>query len=164
MFCSLLSVRYKSWMLMGQLWAWRILRWQAQSARSWKGAQHFGAWEMKSLHEDMAATLLTVMLMITYICEGGETVFPRNNTTVYEDKMQPLWFYFRNEHVLTVCVIALLRKSTASDFLQKIREKRESECFPGGCSTEVLEVGELLEVDVSYVSSILLIILGQKLS
>ncbi|CAK6955811.1 hypothetical protein EPR50_G00041660 [Scomber scombrus] len=60
----------------------------------------------------MAATLLTVMLVITHICEG-----------------------------------ALLRKSTASDFLQKIRAKRTSECFPGGCSTEDSEARELMEVD-----------------
>lgn len=150
--CSLLTAQYKSWML-GQLWAWRFLRWQAQNARSWKGAQHFREWEMKSLQEDMAATLLTVMLMITYISEGGETSFHWNNTAIYQDKMQTLWFHFGNEHMLPFCVIALLRKSTASDFLQKIREKRASECFPGGCSTEVIEVGELLEVDVGYVSS-----------
>ncbi|KAI4826840.1 hypothetical protein KUCAC02_030271, partial [Chaenocephalus aceratus] len=49
----------------------------------------------------MAATLLTLMLMIPYICEG-----------------------------------ALLRKSTAMDFLQKTREKRDSECYPRGCSSE----------------------------
>eukprot|EP00064_Thunnus_orientalis_P005531 superscaffoldBa00000546_g5545 len=69
---------------------------------------------MESLHKDMAATLLTVMLVVTYICEG-----------------------------------ALLRKSTASDFLQKIRAKRVSECFPGGCSTEDSEAGELIEVDLT---------------
>ncbi|TDH14163.1 hypothetical protein EPR50_G00041660 [Perca flavescens] len=74
---------------------------------------------MKSLHEEMAATLLTMMLMIPYICQG-----------------------------------ALLRKSTATDFLQKIREKRESECFPGGCSSEVSEAGELMEAeDVGYEES-----------
>ncbi|KAG7238333.1 hypothetical protein INR49_031045 [Caranx melampygus] len=71
----------------------------------------------------MAATLLSVMLMSTYICEG-----------------------------------ALLRKSTASDFLQKIREKRAPECFPGGCSTEVSESAELLEVDMGYVSSLSLVL------
>ncbi|KAK1902292.1 Vesicle-associated membrane protein 3 [Dissostichus eleginoides] len=49
----------------------------------------------------MAATLLTLMLMIPYICDG-----------------------------------ALLRKSTAMDFLQKTREKRDSECYPRGCSSE----------------------------
>lgn len=52
-----------------------------------------------------------------------------------------------------VYAIALLRKSTATDFLQKIRDKRESECFPGGCSSEVSEAGELMEAeDVGYVS------------
>lgn len=50
---------------------------------------------------------------------------------------------------LLMCNVALLRKSTASDFLQKIRAKRVSECFPGGCSTEDSEAGELIEVDVS---------------
>lgn len=55
----------------------------------------------------------------------------------------------------SVYVIALLRKSTATNFLQKIREKRESECFPGGCSTEVDETGELMEAeDGGYVSSL----------
>ncbi|KAI9521053.1 hypothetical protein NQZ68_010755 [Dissostichus eleginoides] len=67
---------------------------------------------MKSLHEDMAATLLTLMLMIPYICEG-----------------------------------ALLRKSTAMDFLQKTREKRDSECYPRGCSSEASESGELMETE-----------------
>lgn len=52
-----------------------------------------------------------------------------------------------------VYVAALLRKSTATDFLQKVREKRASECFPGGCSTEVSEAGEQIEADVGYVSS-----------
>ncbi|KAM6947235.1 uncharacterized protein PEZ65_000919 isoform 2-T2 [Lycodopsis pacificus] len=74
---------------------------------------------MKSLHEDMAATLLTVMLTIPYICKGVQ-----------------------------------LRKSAATDFFQKIREKRESECFPGGCSREVSEAGELMQAhDVEYEES-----------
>ncbi|KAM8917596.1 uncharacterized protein AB9W97_002696 [Spinachia spinachia] len=81
---------------------------------------------MKSLHADMAATLLTVMLTVPYICEG-----------------------------------ALLRKSTATDFLQKNREKRESECFPGGCSREVNEVGELMEADdVEYGESSIMLFDG----
>ncbi|KAL6111688.1 uncharacterized protein ACO6RY_08615 [Pungitius sinensis] len=76
----------------------------------------------------MAATLLTVMLTIPYICEG-----------------------------------ALLRKSTAMDFLQKNREKRESECFPGGCSREVSEAGELMEADhVEYEESSILLFDGAK--
>ncbi|XP_078028470.1 uncharacterized protein LOC144464656 isoform X2 [Epinephelus lanceolatus] len=75
---------------------------------------------MKSLHDDMAATLLTVMLMIPYVCQG-----------------------------------ALLRKSTAMDFLQKIREKRESECFPGGCSTESGEEMEAEDVGYEESSSLL---------
>lgn len=48
-------------------------------------------------------------------------------------------------------VTALLRKSTASDFLQKTREKRASECFPGGCSTDISEVREVVDVEVGYV-------------
>ncbi|XP_076603354.1 uncharacterized protein LOC143330560 isoform X2 [Chaetodon auriga] len=68
--------------------------------------------------KDMAATLLAVMLMMAYICEG-----------------------------------ALLRKSTAMDFLQKVREKRASECFPGGCSRDVSEAGEMVEGDVGYEES-----------
>lgn len=58
-----------------------------------------------------------------------------------------------NIPVSPVYAIALLRKSTATDFLQKVREKRASECFPGGCSTEVSEAGEMIEVAVEYVSS-----------
>ncbi|KAI3370262.1 hypothetical protein L3Q82_025040 [Scortum barcoo] len=50
---------------------------------------------------------------------------------------------------------SLLRKATATDFLQ-IREKRSSECFPGGCSTEISEAGELVEADVGYVYKIIL--------
>lgn len=52
-----------------------------------------------------------------------------------------------NVSVSPVDVIALLRKSAATDFLQKVRDKRASECFPGGCSTEVNEAGELMEVN-----------------
>lgn len=62
-----------------------------------------------------------------------------------------------NPSVSTVHVIALLRKSTATDFLQKVREKRASECFPGGCSTEVSEAGELIETYVSSQSVVLCI-------
>ncbi|TKS71448.1 Vesicle-associated membrane protein 3 [Collichthys lucidus] len=68
----------------------------------------------------MAATLLTVMLMVPYICEG-----------------------------------ALLRKSSATDFLQKVREKRASECFTGGCSTEIGEAGEVLEANMGFVVDIM---------
>lgn len=46
-------------------------------------------------------------------------------------------------------VAALLRKSAATAFLQKAREKRASECSPMDCSTEV---GELEEVGEDYVS------------
>ena len=53
-----------------------ILQWQTQSSRSWKGATTLKCvWDKKSLHEDMAATLVTVMLVITHICEGGESAF-----------------------------------------------------------------------------------------
>lgn len=55
--------------------------------------------------------------------------------------------------VSPVPVTALLRKSAAFDFLHKVREKRAAECFPGGCSTEVSETQELIEVDSGYVSS-----------
>lgn len=49
----------------------------------------------------------------------------------------------------SVDVAALLRKSTATEFLQKVREKRAAECFPEDCS---LEVGEVKEVGEEYVS------------
>lgn len=49
-------------------------------------------------------------------------------------------------------VTALLRKSSAMDFLIKGREKRASECFPGGCSTEVSEAEESLEGYVCFLS------------
>lgn len=100
--------------------------------------------------KDMAATLLTVMLMIPYICEGGE-IFLWHRMTIYINihLSSRIW----DINALPVYVTALLRKSTATDFLQKVREKRSSECFPGGCSTEDNETGELMEVDVSYVSS-----------
>lgn len=63
-----------------------------------------------------------------------------------------------NASVSPVYVTALLRKSTAMDFLQKIRETRSSECFPGGCSTEISEAGELIEADVGYVSSLSIVL------
>ncbi len=55
-----------------------------------------------------------------------------------------------NASVSPVNVTALLRKSTAADFLQKVRDKRASECFPEGCSTEDGEAEELMEVNVGY--------------
>lgn len=48
---------------------------------------------------------------------------------------------------------ALLRKSTASDFLQKTREEEPSRCFSGGCSsTELSEAEELIDVNAGNVS------------
>lgn len=50
----------------------------------------------------------------------------------------------------SVNVAALLRKSTATEFLQKVREKRTAECFPEDCSSEVGEVEEVGEEYVSF--------------
>ncbi len=63
-----------------------------------------------------------------------------------------------NASVSPVYVTALLGKSTATDFLQKVRERRSSECFPGGCSTEISEAGELIEADVGFVSSLTIVL------
>ncbi|KAF6735736.1 Vesicle-associated membrane protein 3 [Oryzias melastigma] len=46
-----------------------------------------------------------------------------------------------------ICEGALIRKSTAHNFLHKIRQRRGFECSPGGCSAEVSEAGELAEVE-----------------
>lgn len=51
---------------------------------------------MKSLHEDMAATLLTVMLAITCICEGGESAPSLQTTLIFHGKMQSVSYYLRN--------------------------------------------------------------------
>ena len=52
-----------------------------------------------------------------------------------------------------VVFVALLRKSTAADFLKPVREKRAAECFPAGCSMEDSETEELLEANSHFVSS-----------
>lgn len=51
-----------------------------------------------------------------------------------------------NPSVSPVYVIALLRKSTATDFLLKVREKHAS---------EVSKAGELIEADVGCLSFVL---------
>ncbi|XP_014022067.1 uncharacterized protein isoform X1 [Salmo salar] len=56
-------------------------------------------------------------------------------------------------HMTYICEAALLRKSTAADFLRPVREKRAAECFPAGCSMEDSEAEELLEANSHYVSS-----------
>ncbi|KAM4583173.1 uncharacterized protein V3H82_007031 [Fundulus diaphanus] len=55
--------------------------------------------------------------------------------------------------VTNICEGALLGKSSAYDFLQKVRERRGLECFPGGCSTEISEAEELIDVSVEYEES-----------
>lgn len=50
-----------------------------------------------------------------------------------------------------IYLVVLLEKSTAYDFLQKIREKRGLECFPGGCSTEIGEAEEQMDMNVQHV-------------
>ncbi|KAJ7998932.1 hypothetical protein DPEC_G00210120 [Dallia pectoralis] len=48
------------------------------------------------------------------------------------------------------CGAALLRKSTAADFLRPGRERRGLECFSADCSTEGSEAEELLEAKSDY--------------
>ncbi|XP_014022068.1 uncharacterized protein isoform X2 [Salmo salar] len=56
-------------------------------------------------------------------------------------------------HMTYICEAALLRKSTAADFLRPVREKRAAECFPAGCSMEDSEAEELLEANSHYKDS-----------
>lgn len=51
--------------------------------------------------------------------------------------------------ISSVNVAALLRKSTATEFLRKVKEKRAAECFPEDCSSEVDELEEVEEVNTS---------------
>lgn len=53
-----------------------------------------------------------------------------------------------------ICEATLLRKSTATDFLRPLREKRAAECFPAGCSMEDSEAEELLENNSDYDDSL----------
>lgn len=62
-----------------------------------------------------------------------------------------------NPFVWSVNVTALLRKSTATDFLQRVKENRAAECFPEDCSTEVGEAEELAERYVSFLLIVLCI-------
>ncbi|MEQ2256107.1 hypothetical protein ILYODFUR_020924 [Ilyodon furcidens] len=55
--------------------------------------------------------------------------------------------------VTNICEGALLGKSSAYGFLQKVRERRGLECFPEGCSTEINEAEELIDVNVGYKES-----------
>ncbi|XP_078803846.1 uncharacterized protein LOC144992215 [Oryzias latipes] len=48
--------------------------------------------------------------------------------------------------VADICDGALIGKSSAHNFLLKIRQRRGFECSPGGCSTEASEAGEVTEV------------------
>lgn len=49
--------------------------------------------------------------------------------------------------------VALLRKSSASEFLKGGRERRSAKCFPRGCSVESSESEEVPEVESDYVRS-----------
>lgn len=134
-----------------------FLRWQTQSAGSWQGGTTIERW--KSLRAQGHGCN-------TADCDAPEHLhlwgrwdfFFSPQELLCHDIMQlySARIWDMNTSVLTLCIIALLRKSTASDFLQKIREKRASECFPGGCSSEVSESAELLEVDMEYVSRLVL--------
>lgn len=58
-----------------------------------------------------------------------------------------------NAFLSNIYLAALLGKSSAYDFLQRARERRGLECFPGGCSTENSEAEELTDVNAGYVST-----------
>ncbi|KAG9260588.1 hypothetical protein AMEX_G26864 [Astyanax mexicanus] len=49
-----------------------------------------------------------------------------------------------------ICEAALLRRSSAADFLRSAREKRASHCVNGGCSSEDSEAEEMLEANSDY--------------
>ncbi|KAL7837199.1 hypothetical protein SRHO_G00269100 [Serrasalmus rhombeus] len=49
-----------------------------------------------------------------------------------------------------ICEAALLRRSSATDFLRSGRERRASRCMNGGCSSEDSEAEELLEANSDY--------------
>ncbi|TRZ02720.1 hypothetical protein DNTS_004542 [Danionella cerebrum] len=52
--------------------------------------------------------------------------------------------------VTFICETALLRKSSAVDFLKSGRERRALRCFNGGCSSEDSEAEEAPEVNSDY--------------
>ncbi|KAF4107065.1 hypothetical protein G5714_011429 [Onychostoma macrolepis] len=52
--------------------------------------------------------------------------------------------------VTYICEAALLRKSSAVDFLRSGRERRAVRCQQGGCSSEDSEAEELLETNSDY--------------
>ncbi|KAB5536875.1 hypothetical protein PHYPO_G00112340 [Pangasianodon hypophthalmus] len=49
-----------------------------------------------------------------------------------------------------ICEAALLRKSSAADFLRSGREKRAARCVNGDCSSENSESEEILEANSDY--------------
>ncbi|KAL7843601.1 hypothetical protein AOLI_G00251130 [Acnodon oligacanthus] len=49
-----------------------------------------------------------------------------------------------------ICEAALLRRSSATDFLRSGREKRAGRCVNGGCSSEDSEAEEVLEANSDY--------------
>ncbi|KAI5607040.1 hypothetical protein C0J50_7156 [Silurus asotus] len=51
-----------------------------------------------------------------------------------------------------ICEAALLRRSSAADFLKSGREKRAARCANGDCSSESSESEEILEANSDYVS------------
>ncbi|ROL48246.1 hypothetical protein DPX16_5640 [Anabarilius grahami] len=54
--------------------------------------------------------------------------------------------------VTYICEAALLRKSSAVDFLRSGREKRAVRCQHEGCSSEDSDAEELLEANSDYVA------------
>lgn len=73
----------------------------------------------------------------------------------FQHLLPHLSFVQINPPVWPVNVAALLGKSTATDFLQRVKEKRAAECFPEDCSTEVGEAEELTEGYVSFKGELL---------
>ncbi|KAF7693399.1 hypothetical protein HF521_008715 [Silurus meridionalis] len=49
-----------------------------------------------------------------------------------------------------ICETALLRRSSAADFLKSGREKRAARCANGDCSSESSESEEILEANSDY--------------
>ena len=122
---------------------------------------HTEVQETVGQERDMAVPLLTLMLMIAYVHQGGKYPEDFNHQTLGGTCLL---------HLLCVFIfsgrfqsIASLQKSTAADFLQPVREKRSAECFPAGCSMESENESQSesqseeegpIEVDASYVSSV----------
>lgn len=137
-----------SGLLLGRWWAWGFSGDKTQSTSSCRG---YNTQVCENLREGHGCNTADCDAHDPLHLWGRWDVFIAQDDYIYINihLLSRIW----DINALPVYVTALLRKSTATDFLQKVREKRSSECFPGGCSTEDNETGELMEVDVGYVSS-----------